>query len=454
MHHLDERNNPGKLVDPGSPFHGSAFRESHPMSHTSPNPSPEALDTVGACRSLVALEAPVKRLLAGGLRERRFADGEVILTQGRPGEGLFIVAEGEAAVLLRAEQGESRELARLGSGEVFGEMSLLTKQPVTADVAAAGPVRAFQLGIEAFEQIATEHPEVGIVLTYLIGERLGEESMDGLGGKTVDRYRIERCVGRGAMAVVYRAREPDSDDPVALKMMSHRLVYEPGAMQRFQKEADILMSLQHDNIARLHRRFDAFETCFLAMEFCDGNDLQQIVDGRGALPESEVRKIAGHLAAALLHLHERSIVHGDIKPSNVMTTRRGEVKLTDFGLATAACQPNDADARSSLGTPLYMSPEQLDGAPPCPSSDLYALGCVLFELVSGTRAFSASSLSELLSLKRGFRLPPARNIGPGVSWKLHRLLRKLLSRDPEARLVTLKKYATWSKQLDLDAGAN
>jgi hypothetical protein len=421
------------------------------MSLPVPDPSPEALDVVAACRSLATLEEPVKRLLAGGLAERRFADGEVVIAQGQPGEGVFIVADGETVVLLRDEQGASRELARLGVGEVFGEMSLLTKQPVTADVVARGPVRTFQLGIEDFERIAREHPELGIVLTYLIGERLGEEATDGLGGKTLDRYRIERCVGRGAMAVVYRAREPDSEDPVALKMMSHRLVYEPGAMQRFHDEADIMMSLQHDNIARLHRLFPAFGTCFLAMEYCDGEDLQQIVNRRGALPEGEARKVIGHLAAAVLHLHERDIVHSDLKPSNVMTTRRGEVKLTDFGLATSACQPNAADARSSLGTPLYMSPEQLDGAPPCPSSDLYAMGCVILELVTGSKAFAADSLSELLSLKRGFRLPPARDIGPGVSWKLHRLLRKLLSRDPEARHVALAKYARWGESLDLSA---
>ncbi|MHC4845110.1 MAG: protein kinase domain-containing protein [Planctomycetota bacterium] len=388
---------------------------SNPMSPAASDPSSDALDVVEACRSLGALERPVKRLLAGGLAERRYADGEVMLAQDRPGTGLFIVAEGEADVLLRDESGASRELARVGVGEVFGEMSLLTKQPATADVVARGPVRTLHIGTEDFERIAREHPELGIVLTYLIGERLGENALDGLGGKTIDRYRIDRCVGRGAMAVVYRAREAGGEHPVALKMMSHRLVYEDGAMQRFQTEADILMSLQHDNIARLHRRFDAFNTCFLAMEYCDGEDLQQVVNRRGALPESEVRKIIGHLAAALRHLHEGDVVHGDLKPSNVMTTSRGEVKLTDFGLATKACQPNAADARSSLGTPLYMSPEQLDGAPPCPSSDLYALGCVILELATGEKAFSAESLSDLLSLKRGFKLPPAREIGTGLS---------------------------------------
>ncbi len=419
---------------------------------------PSGSRVVDACRSLATLDEPVKRLLARGLRERRFADGDVILTQGHPGMGLFLVAEGQTAVVLRDDQGQRRELARLGLGEVFGEMSLLTKEPCTADVVAAGPVVAFHLGIEEFERLARKHPELGIVLTYLIGERLGEESVDGLGGKTLDRYHIERCVGRGAMAVVYEAREADGERPVALKMMSHRLVYESGAMQRFQAEADTLLSLGHENISRLHRRFDAFSTCFLAMEYCDGSDLAQVIEQRGALPEAEVRKIAGHLAAALLHLHGRGIVHRDLKPSNVMTTQRGEIKLTDFGLATAACRPDDiedTEARSALlGTPLYMSPEQLEGAPPAPASDLYALGCVLYELASGKRAFSASSLMQLIALKHDFRLPAARNLGAGVSWRLHRLLKRLLSTDPEDRLVPLDKYAAWAEPLAPDLASS
>ena len=423
------------------------------MSPAPPEPSPATLDVVAACPSLARLEQPVRRLLAGGLTERRFGDGDVVLTQGQPGRGIFLVSAGQLAVVLRDEGGGRRELARLGPGDVFGEMSLITREPVTADVVATGPVTAYQLGTDDFERIARQHPELGIVLTYLIGERLGIEALDGLGGKSLDRYRIERCVGRGAMAVVYRAHEDDGEatdtaEPIALKMMSHRLVFEPGAMARFAAEADIHLSMQHDDIARLYRRFDAFGTCFLAMEFCDGDDLQKVIDKQGALPEAEVRKITGHLAAALLHLHGRDIIHRDLKPSNVMTTRDGAVKLTDFGLATAACRGGDVKSGSSLGTPLYMSPEQLDGAPPSPASDLYALGCVILELASGKKAFEARSLAELLARKFDFRLPPARAIGPGVSWTLHRLLKKLLAKDPAARSVPLEKYAAWRAPLD------
>lgn len=298
-------------------------------------PLPDARAVVDACDALSTLDDSVKALLAGGLVERRFADGAVILSQGQRGEGVFLLAEGTVAVRLRGEGGGAgddagdgvRELARLGSGEVFGEMSLITHEPVTADVVADGAVRAFQLGVREFEAIARDHPELGIVLTYLIGDRLGEEATDGLGGKTLDGYRIEQCVGRGAMAVVYRAQEQQGGGAVALKMMSHRLLYQAGAMDRFRSEADIMLSLRHDDIARLHRHFDAFGTCFLAMEYCDGHDLQRVMDTRGALPEAEVRKVVGHLAAALIHLHGRDIAHGDLKPSNVMTTRDGAVKL-------------------------------------------------------------------------------------------------------------------------------
>jgi serine/threonine protein kinase len=334
-------------------------------------------------------------------------------------------------------------------------MALVTGEPRTADVVAESPVRALRLPTAAFDRLIARHLELCIVLTNLVADRLGQEAHDGLGGKTVDGYRIVRCVGRGGMAIVYRAEDVNTGAVVALKMMSHRLTYEPNAAARFRREAELLRGLDHENIARVQRSFTAYNTLFLVMDFCEGVDLGEAIRAGRRLPESQVRRILGQLARALEHVHRKGLVHRDLKPGNVMVDRRGTVKLMDFGLAMAHTTPDGETiatmtaAGMVLGTPAYMAPEQIACAPLDSRADIYAMGCLAYALLTGRHLFSAANLLDLIREKLTLRLPPAREIGDGISEELHGFLERALRLDRDLRLASVASLMEWAGPVDL-----
>jgi len=391
------------------------------------------------------------RLLDGvfaQMSEQVYEPNETIIRQGDPGDSVMVVLEGSVVVALRDGDTVQR-ITTLGSHELIGEMALVTGEPRSADVLAEGDVRVLRLPADAFQELAFCNPELGVVMTALVASRLGEQSIDGMGGKEVGGYRIVRCVGRGGMAVVYEAE--GEEGRVALKMMSHRLLYERGAMARFEREASTLQSLQHRNIAKVHRNFPAFRTLFYAMEFCDGPVLADLIARHHPVGEDQARGIIGQVASALHYMHGEHVVHRDLKPSNLMLTQGGQVKLTDFGLAKpTGFTPGTSitEERTLLGTPLYMPPEQLAGEECDAAADVYALGCVAFELIAGRPAFRASTFTKLVEEKMSFGLPAADDIGGGVSAEMHAFLERCLRRDPRARDVDLATVAGWARTVD------
>ncbi|HEX4931597.1 MAG TPA: cyclic nucleotide-binding serine/threonine-protein kinase, partial [Gemmatimonadaceae bacterium] len=183
--------------------------------------------------------------------ERLYDAGETIIRQGEPGDALLVLLDGAARVVVQGHDGRRRPIAHVASGAVVGEMALLTDQPATADVVAVSEVRALALRNSDFQAVAGPNPEIAIVLTRLVADRLGVADYDGLGGKVLEGYRIVRCLGRGGMAVVYEAERVEDGERVALKMLSHRLIYDPGAVSRFEREAQIVQGLVHPNVVRL-----------------------------------------------------------------------------------------------------------------------------------------------------------------------------------------------------------
>jgi eukaryotic-like serine/threonine-protein kinase len=430
------------------------------MSETDDPQLREALEVLSSkTHPLSELSFDALRSLLSTMHLRAYGAGEHLIRQGDPGEYLLLILSGTASAQIRHPSGGS-PVGVLGPGDVVGEISLVTNEARTADVISQTAVRSLLLSAADFHRVADKHPEVRILLTSIVADRLGMATYDGLGGKDIHGYRIDRCVGRGGMGIVYEATRLATGEIVALKMMNHRLLYQPGSLHRFKREADALKSLHHDSIARLYECFSAYNTQFLVMEFCEGSSLNFLISRRQPLDEKVVRNIIGQLAVALRYVHSRGLIHCDLKPSNVMLNRSGFVKLLDFGLAgfDPVCDLGRGPKVSTLsrsfalaGTPQYMAPEQFAWGAPDPRVDFYGLACLAYEMLSGCALFEASDLFGIIREKLRFVLPSPSEIGLGVTIEMHEFLARGLDHRPERRTIDLDRLAAWAGPIDLGA---
>lgn len=415
-----------------------------------PEPNPPAWNSLRQCRSLSVLSDETLQELIGAGEERSYQPGDAMVRQGEAAEGLLILLEGAAHALLRDRDGD-HHLGGFTTGDIVGEMALVTREARSADVIADSLVRALFVSTGAFDRLATRRLELGVVLTELVADRLGQGAHDGLGGKTIEAFRIVRCIGRGGMSIVYQAEDESTGELVALKMMSYRLIYDAKALARFHQEANLVRGLDHENIARLKRLFPAYHTYFLVMELCDGTDLDRLVRARGPLDEVQVRRILGQLACALDYVHARGIAHGDLKPANVMITRDGRIKLTDFGLAMPVVVLEDTPTTTAgplMGTPAFMAPEQLSGGKIDSRTDVYAMGCLAYKLLTGQQLYRATNFFELVREKLTIRLPPAKEIGGGISGELYEFLQSATRVNPNDRPSSVAALLKWAARCD------
>src|SRR5262245_24191235 len=211
------------------------------------------------------------------------------------------------------------------------------------------------------------------------------------GALLAGRYRIVAALGKGGMGEVYRADDLTLGQPVALKFLPAELTRDPERLARFRAEVRTARQVSHPHVCRVHDIGEADGQPFLTMEYIDGEDLAALLRRIGRLPEEKGVELARQLCLGLAAAHDRGVIHRDLKPANVMIDARGQVRLTDFGLAAAAGPVEDVRA----GTLAYQAPEQLDGREVTARSDLFALGLVLYEVFTGRRAFRAATPAEL-----------------------------------------------------------
>jgi predicted Ser/Thr protein kinase len=216
------------------------------------------------------------------------------------------------------------------------------------------------------------------------------------GALLADRYRIVALLGRGGMGEVYRAHDLTLGQEVALKFLPEAASRNPAAMARFYNEVRIARQVSHPNVCRVYDLGDVDGQPYLSMEYVDGEDLGSLLRRIGRLPSDKAIEIARQLCAGLAAAHAKGVLHRDLKPANIMLNGRGQVVVTDFGLAALANEIPGDEIRN--GTPAYMAPEQLAGKEVTVQSDIYSLGLVLYEVFTGKRAFEASTLAELVRL--------------------------------------------------------
>jgi len=250
----------------------------------------------------------------------------------------------------------------------------------------------------------------------------------------IGRYRILGELGRGAMGVVYKAEDPNLDRVVALKTIildedaEGRAEYH----KRFMLEAKAAGKLSHPNIVTT---FDCGEhegITYLAMEYLEGTDLRTRLIKDGVTP-AEALGIARQVAEGLAYAHQRGVVHRDIKPGNIMLNARGEAKIMDFGLARMRAADHKTSTGMVLGTPRYMSPEQISGEPVDQRSDIFSLGIVLYEMITGTRLFSGEDMHQVQHSITQFEAVPPSRLVPGLPAMLDFVVARALKKDPAVR---------------------
>jgi hypothetical protein len=252
------------------------------------------------------------------------------------------------------------------------------------------------------------------------------------GGK-LGRYELETVIGRGGMGTVWQARDLALLRTVAIKVLYPHLAADGVLLERFRLEAQTAARLRHRNVVAIYDVGQEQDRHYLVMECLEGPALSTLIAEQGPLPPERVVDIAGQIAAALDYVHEQGLVHRDVKTANVLLDHGGRVVLTDFGLVQAAIKSKLTSPGGILGTPAYLAPECIAGNEAGPRADLYALGIVVYEMLTGGVPFEADAASTLLFQVLWQLPPPVSRAVPGLPAEVDQVLARMLAKQPEGR---------------------
>jgi serine/threonine protein kinase len=256
-----------------------------------------------------------------------------------------------------------------------------------------------------------------------------------------DRYQIEETIGKGGMAFVYRARDLTLERTIAIKILRQDYSADQAFREHFHQEAKAAANLSHPNIVTIHDfGYDA-ERLFIIMEYVPGKDLKQILDKHGKIEIRESTELMSQACAGVGYAHRAGLVHCDIKPQNLIINPEGRLKVLDFGIARALASIHPEEKTEIVwGSPHYFSPEQAAGKAPSPASDVYSLGVIMYEMLTGKLPFTAPSSSELARMHREDLPPSPRQLNPEIPVNLENVLLKVLAKEPAARYRTAGQF--------------
>jgi serine/threonine-protein kinase len=249
-----------------------------------------------------------------------------------------------------------------------------------------------------------------------------------------NRYRLVAQQGSGGMAVIYKAIDQALGRTVAVKILRPSLTSDPAFLARFRNEARSVANLQHPNIVTVHDVGNDGSTHFIVMEFIEGQDLKKLIKATGALPVDRALNIAIQVCSGIGFAHRAGLVHADVKPQNVLVTNEDVVKVTDFGIAQALSDSQPGERQQVVwGSPHYFAPEQARGEKPSPAADVYSIGIVMFELLTGRLPYSGNNQQELALAHIRDRIPLVTEFNPNVPDNLVQIVYKVMSKEPAAR---------------------
>jgi serine/threonine-protein kinase len=263
----------------------------------------------------------------------------------------------------------------------------------------------------------------------------------GLGGRRLtDRYVLEEELASGGMGALWLARDEVLGRSVAIKVLHAHLAGDEALLDRFRMEAVAAARLSHPAVVRVFDTGTSGDVVFIVMELVQGETVSELLEQRGTLPAAEAAMIARGVLQALAHAHREGMIHRDVKPGNVLVTRGDHVKLADFGIAKAAFADEDLTTTGNLlGTSRYLSPEQVSGGEVDARSDLYAVGVVLYEMLTGRPPFEAETHIATATMRLTGNPAPPRSLKPGIPRKLEAVVMRALARDPSERFQSAEE---------------
>jgi eukaryotic-like serine/threonine-protein kinase len=256
-----------------------------------------------------------------------------------------------------------------------------------------------------------------------------------------DRYRLEDPVASGGMGRVFAATDERLGRPVAVKLLRESLVDDPRFVERFRREARAVAALNHPNIASVFDYGEEEGRHFIVMEYVDGRDLAEVIGSNGPLDPSRSGVVGAQSCDALSHAHDSGIVHRDVKPANIIVGPDDRVKVTDFGIARAVGDSTLTATGSVVGTAHYLAPEQASGAEVGPAADQYAMGVVLFEMLTGEVPFGGTSPIGIALRHVGDEVPPPSSLNPEVPPPLDEIVATSTAKDPARRYPSASRMA-------------
>jgi CRP-like cAMP-binding protein/tRNA A-37 threonylcarbamoyl transferase component Bud32 len=359
----------------------------------------------------------------------RISAGERFITQGSPGDRCYVIQRGTCVVSVE-KNGELTPVARLREGDIVGEMAILTGESRSAHVDAESDMKLWELTKEQFDRIAGEFPELRTFLTELLANWFETRTITA--NRRIGKYLLTDIIGTGGYSFVYRGLHEALNKPVAIKMMKHDMAMESDFIKKFREEARTIANFNHQNIVHVYDIEERFRTVFIIMEYLKGMSLRKLLQNMIRLPSEQVVDYLLQICTGLQYAHDRDIVHQDIKPGNIYILPNNRVKILDFGLSCPCGSENFLS-----GTPYYMSPEQIECLPVDQRADIFALGLLAYEMLTGQRPFKEADAWTVMDLHTNQEIPDPSEILPELPDQLRRLIIKACKREPDQRYQSM-----------------
>ncbi len=357
---------------------------------------------------------------------RHIKAGARFINQGdQPGE--FYIIQRGACLALIEKDGKLNPIDHRVAGDIVGVKAVLTGEPHSAHYEAETDMELWVLEKDRFDNITKDDPDLLYFLTEIVADRF--DSTRPTSQRKIGKYMATDIIGRGGYSIVYKGVDCESGNPVAIKMLRHHMAMNPDLMTCFRNEAKIIGDMDHDNIIKLYDIEERFRTIFIIMEYLEGESLAELLERQAITDFSIMTGLLQEILHGLEYAHGKGVIHRDINPHNIIVGDGGEIKILDFGFA---CPIGTEDLE--MGTIFYTPPEQIAGERMDQRADLYSLGIMAYEMVTGKRPFPEENLGDLMELHLEQEIPDPAQIKPDLPEELRLFILKSCRCNPIERL--------------------